>query len=62
MLEQEAVNQSTAASYYNTSRYFVQLCRVKKSDAEIAIMRKVFKICPKKGKLFMMMKLLLFFF
>ncbi len=41
MSEQEAVSNTIAASYYNTSRYFVQLCRVKKSEAEIAIMRKV---------------------
>jgi Xaa-Pro aminopeptidase len=39
MNDQEALNSSAAASYYNTSRYFAQLCRVKKSAAELNIMR-----------------------
>jgi Xaa-Pro aminopeptidase len=39
MSEKEPINASTAASYFNTSRYFVQLCRVKKSKAELDIMR-----------------------
>ena len=39
MSEQEPINASSSASYYNSSRYFVQLCRVKKSPAEIEIMK-----------------------
>lgn len=41
MSEEEVLNATAAATYYNTSRYFVQLCRVKKSPAELDIMRKV---------------------
>ena len=37
---QEYLDGSVSASYYNSSRYFVQLCRVKKSRAEIEIMRR----------------------
>lgn len=40
MSEVESLNGTVAASYYNTSRYFVQLGRVKKSTAELNIMRK----------------------
>jgi Xaa-Pro aminopeptidase len=40
MNEQEELNSSAAASYYNTSRYFAQLCRVKKSAAELSIMKR----------------------
>lgn len=39
MSEKEPINASVAASYFNTSRYFVQLCRVKKSKSELDIMR-----------------------
>lgn len=39
MSEQPSLNNSIAASYYNSSRYFVQLCRVRKSEAELVIMR-----------------------
>ena len=39
MSEQEPVNASNSASYFNSSRYFAQLCRVKKSTAEIELMR-----------------------
>ncbi|CAF0870543.1 unnamed protein product [Brachionus calyciflorus] len=40
MNEQESVDGSAAASYFNTSRYFVQICRVVKSKAELNLMKK----------------------
>lgn len=40
MNECEPVDNSSAASYFNSSRYFVQLIRSKKSPAEIELMRK----------------------
>jgi Xaa-Pro aminopeptidase len=39
MCQQDSINASSSASYFNSSRYFVQLCRVKKSQAEIEIMQ-----------------------
>ena len=39
MSEQDPINASGTASYFNSSRYFVQLCRVKKSESEIEIMQ-----------------------
>lgn len=44
MSQQDSVNGSIAASYFNSSRYFAQLCRVHKSKAEIDIMRKACEI------------------
>jgi Xaa-Pro aminopeptidase len=38
MEEMEPIDGSSSASYYNSSRYFVQLCRVKKSTSEIELM------------------------
>jgi Xaa-Pro aminopeptidase len=47
MNELEALNSSLAASYFNSSRYFVQLCRLKKSTAELEIMRDACEISSK---------------
>lgn len=44
MIEAESISGSIAASYFNSSRYFVQLCRTRKSKAEIDIMRKACEI------------------
>jgi len=49
MAEEDALNSSIAASYYNSSRYFIQLLRVKKSQAELDIMRKA---CDISGEAF----------
>jgi len=44
MSKLEAINSSQAASYFNSSRYFSQLCRVRKSQAELASMREACEI------------------
>ncbi|RMZ94476.1 Xaa-Pro aminopeptidase [Brachionus plicatilis] len=36
----ESLDDSATASYFNTSRYFVQLCRVNKSKPELELMKK----------------------
>lgn len=40
----EPLNDSSAASYFNSSRYFVQLLRARKSSAEIELMRRACEI------------------
>ena len=40
MDSEESLDGSAASSYFNTSRYFVQLCRVNKSKCELEIMKK----------------------
>lgn len=35
----EPIDQSNAASYFNSSRYFIQLLRSRKSPAEVELMR-----------------------
>ena len=40
MSEQELIDASSVASYFNSSRYFVQLCRVVKSPSELHLMRR----------------------
>lgn len=40
MSEMDSLDSSAAASYFNSSRYFVQQCRVKKSASELEIMKK----------------------
>lgn len=47
MINQEPINSSTAASYFNSSRYFVQINRVKKSNPEIELMRRACDISSK---------------
>ena len=47
MNEQEPIDNSSAASYFNSSRFFVQYARIKKSPAEIQIMRDACEISSK---------------
>ena len=44
MNELDPIDTSTSASYFNSSRYFVQLCRLKKSKTEIDIMQQACNI------------------
>ena len=44
MIECEPLNDSNSASYFNSSRYFVQLLRTRKSPAEIDLMRQACSI------------------
>lgn len=50
MSDVESIDSSSAASYFNSSRYFAQLCRIKKSANELFLMKKACDIASEAIK------------